>query len=72
MECLICHQYFELEGNLCPYVLFCGHSFCQNDIRLLIEQRMSQSTETERERERDRNRNREGISLSSLSKIHSS
>ncbi len=37
MECLICHQEYEEEGNICPYVLLCGHTFCYNDIRLLIE-----------------------------------
>lgn len=35
LECGVCSELFEVEGELCPYILLCGHSFCHRDIRLL-------------------------------------
>jgi hypothetical protein len=37
MECLICQEQFHEDGDMAPYVLICGHSFCGADIKKLNE-----------------------------------
>jgi hypothetical protein len=35
MECLICQEQFHEDGDIAPFVLICGHSFCRADLNKL-------------------------------------
>jgi hypothetical protein len=35
MECLICQETFQEDGDTSPFVLICGHSFCRADLNKL-------------------------------------
>jgi len=41
--CAVCSGTFEQDGEMCPHVLLCGHSFCAKDIQAMCWNRISLS-----------------------------
>jgi len=38
LQCLLCKEDFQSQGDVSPYGLSCGHTFCRRDIRAIVRE----------------------------------